>query len=207
MDLRDLALQSALFQPCFCTARYRTWVFTNIVWFFAILSNTIQDQPVVPNAWNLFFQSDQLLCICCDSAWASIHEGVSGLPLCPTPPLPGRARSSFPVPSSWPMPVSDTDFDLYYNHLFIRFSLLCHTLCSLCLLMRGTRVWSFCLFLGWMNKLSGVCVCVLILITHPLLHSFLLTTKLHPAITHLCWPSSELKLWPLTADVEHMRFA
>ena len=143
---------------CFCTARYRTWVFTNIVWFFAILSNTIRDQPVVPNAWNLFFQSDQLLCICCDSAWASIHEGVSGLPLCPKPPLPGRARSSFPVPSSWPMPVSDTDFDiiiyLYVFHFSATHSVLCISWCK----VQGCDL--FICFLGeWINFQVCVSVC------------------------------------------------
>ena len=36
-------------------------------------------------------------------------SSISGLPLCPTPTLPGRARSSLTVPSSWPMPISNTD--------------------------------------------------------------------------------------------------
>lgn len=69
----------------------------------------------------------------------------------------------------------------YINHLFIHFSLLCHTLCSVCLLMWGTRKWFFYMFLGWMNKLSGVCFCVLILITHPLPRSFYIDPQASPS--------------------------
>lgn len=192
IDLRDLALQSALFQPCFCTARYRTWVFANIVWFFAILSNTIWDQPVVPNAWNFFFFFSLISCsasVVTQLEYRFTKASLASLCAPRTPCQAGLGALSLYPPHG--LCLFQIQTLTYINHLFIHFSLLCHTLCSVCLLMWGTRKWFFYMFLGWMNKLSGVCFCVLILITHPLPRSFYIdpqaSSSYHSPLLAIIW--------------------
>lgn len=124
-----LPLESPVFQPYFCTARYSVWVLANIVWVSLIHSNTIWDQPVVPHAWECsFLWSGQLLCI---YSWS--HLWPPSTPHTPTARLGYRLFLCALLLGG--LCVSNIGFGLYYNYLFTYLSLPCHTYWSVCLLV------------------------------------------------------------------------